>query len=144
MTKETCLPHKKKRETEVTPLNDLASRSIQLQRRTAHKLAQASYAVVSLVASLRRAHREVRKSLNARYKFHVNLEQSYLAEKRRSTSGKNIFEDIRGLLAQASNRILQLEKDHEEQLSVEKGCDGGFYEQKTCREKPGQRIKRGI
>lgn len=55
-----------------------------------------------------------------RDKSRVEWKQADGPDKCLSTSAKKVIEKMRGLLAQAHDTILQLKKDHEEQLAVEK------------------------
>lgn len=83
-------------------------------------MVQASGAVVSLAASLKKSRAEVRKVSKERDEFRLKGVQADGADEGWSTLAKKVAEEIHTLLAQARDAVLQLKMDHEEQLAVEK------------------------
>lgn len=120
-TKETCLAHEKKHETESAWLNDLASQQILSQQNTADTLAHGSTSVYSLVRSLKRLCEEVCKVFMELDEFRVKLEGGYGADEGWATSAMEVIEQIRSLLAKAPNASLLCKKDDKELLAVERG-----------------------
>lgn len=130
-TKESCSTHKKEHETEVTPLNDQASVQVKSHRKTTDTFSHALSFVASLDMSLRWSPEDVCRISSELDAFHVEWQQTYCANVRKFTSTKHIVEKMRGLLAQAHDVILQLKKEHEEHLSVEKGRTDSIKAQVT-------------
>lgn len=78
-------------------------------------------AVISLPASLKRAHDEVCETSKDRDEFKLKWEQSDGTEEGRFTSAKKTTDERRGLLTQPRDLIIQSSEDHEMRLTVEKG-----------------------
>lgn len=79
-TNETCLTRSEEYEIEGARFNYSASKCIVLQRKTFKTLSHTSITVVSLSASLRKAHKEVHKGFKALERYHVKREQAESAE----------------------------------------------------------------
>lgn len=120
-TKQTFATHKKEYEIELIRPNDLAPQQIILQQKTADTLAHSSGAVVSLAKSSERAREKVCKVSKKWAKFNLKYEQGDWAAEGRSVLAKKVVDQMRSNIAGAGDANLQLERDYEEQLAVQKG-----------------------
>lgn len=88
-------------------------------------------AVISLAASSIRAQEKVREASKGRDEVQVKWEKIDGADESWPFLAKRAIEETRDLLARARDTILQLTRDHEEQLAVQKGRSDSLKAQVT-------------
>lgn len=91
-----------------------------MQRETTDKLANALGAIIFSATFLKRARKKSFKVSNQHDEICVKWENAGWTEEGRSTSAKQVVEDIHDLVAQACKVILQLMENHENLLALEK------------------------